>query len=59
MTTIHLERLPDGSLMNWGRHWRLFGVKPEQCGGAVIYMGEDAKIMELVLKYSKAQKGCE
>ena len=48
---ITLERLPDGSFMYWGRHWRNYGI--EGAGPAYHYSGEAAEVLELVLKYSE------
>ena len=47
---ITLERLPDGSFINWGRHWRTYGI--EGAGPAYHYSGEAAEVLKLVLKYS-------
>ncbi len=46
-----LQRLPDGSFIDWGRNGTVNGVRGE--GEAVVYSGEAAKVMELGLKYTK------
>lgn len=60
---IAFERLPDGSFIDWGRHWRLFRVngkpiKNDRMGGAVVYSGESAKVIELIIKHQK-ERGVE
>lgn len=40
---------PDGSVIDWGRHATVNGVRGN--GGARIYRGEAAEVMKLVLKY--------
>lgn len=37
---IKVKRLPDGTYLSKG-----------PCGSAVLYHGEDAKVIELVIKY--------
>lgn len=49
-TLIAMQRLPNGDLINWGRHTRLPGLR--FYGPAEYYTGEAAAIMRLVLKYS-------
>ena len=44
-----LQRQPCGGLIDWGREATVKGQRGE--GGAVYYTGEDANIMQLVLKY--------
>jgi len=53
MPTINLQRFPDGSLIDWGRNWRNYGM--EGYGSAKYYSGEAAKVLELVLKYSEGK----
>lgn len=54
--TIYLERQPDGSLMDWGRH----GPEGKRgYGGAVRYTGEAAEVMELVVKAMGKEVGRE
>lgn len=49
--TIYLQRLPDGTLFDWGRHGK--GVH-RGIGGARVYTGEAARVMTLVVKHSGA-----
>lgn len=49
MKIIRLHRQSDGSFINWGRNATINGHRGE--GGALWYRGEDAKIMQLVIKY--------
>jgi hypothetical protein len=51
---INLETLPGGDLIDWGRHWRLFGKRGE--GPALYYTGEAAEVLRLVLKHSNPNK---
>lgn len=48
-----LHRLPDGSFMDWGRNATVNGVRGE--GGAVVYRGEAAEVMRLVLRYTQGE----
>lgn len=50
MTSSNIIRLapqPDGSFVDWGRHWGL----PGSCGPVRLYIGEAAEVMKLVLKH--------
>lgn len=47
---IMLQRMPDGSLIDWGRHVTVNGKRGH--GGARVYMGEAAEVMKLVIKHS-------
>ncbi len=51
MTEIALHRQPDGTLIDWGRNWRIFGR--QGVGGARWYSGEALELMNLVLKHTK------
>lgn len=44
---IHLERQPDGSLMDWGRHGPEGKRNPTS---AKVYTGEAAEVMRLVIE---------
>ncbi len=48
--TIYLHRQSDGTFIDWGRHTVING---KRCGygGVVLYRGEAAKVMALVVKY--------
>jgi len=52
---IFLQRQPDGSLVDWGRHATVRGVRGE--GPARWFRGEAAKVMALVLKHSEPRNG--
>lgn len=41
------------AFVDWGRHWRI----PGHHGGAVVYTGEDAEIIALLLKYQEKEGG--
>ena len=45
--TRYLERQEDGSWIDWGRHG------PNRSGATVCYMGEDAKVLDLLLGYKE------
>lgn len=45
----HTEFLGKAALIDWGRHWRMEGSH----GPAVVYMGEAAEVMRLVLKHTE------
>ncbi|MGG5810983.1 hypothetical protein [Falsiroseomonas sp. CW058] len=45
---IWLQRQPDGSFVDWGRHG------PGRVGPALWYRGEAAKILALVLRHTEA-----
>ena len=47
MRMIWLQRYPDGTFIDWGRHG------PGKVGPAVWYRGEAAEVMALVLRYSQ------
>lgn len=47
---VFLQRWPDGSFVDWGRHATVGGVRGE--GGARLFVGEAAKVMALVLKHT-------
>ncbi len=47
---IFVQRMADGSFVTWGRHATVQGIRGE--GPAGLYRGEDAKILELVLRHS-------
>lgn len=47
---IEIVRYPDGTLTNFSRHHTINGKRGY--GGLVIYVGEAAEVMKLVLKYS-------
>jgi len=47
--TTHLERQPDGTLIDWGRHWRMKGIY-DASGPAYWYKGEALEVMNLILK---------
>jgi len=44
---------PDGTWIDWSRHWGLFGV--EGSGSAKVYKGEDAKILDVM--FNQTRKG--
>jgi hypothetical protein len=44
-----LQRLPDGTFLDWGRNATVNGVRGE--GGAVWYRGEAAEVMRVLLKH--------
>ena len=46
-----LQRLPDGTFMDWGRNATVNGIRGE--GGAVCYRGEAAEVMRVLLKHWK------
>lgn len=48
-TTIWLQRQPDGSFVDWGRHG------PGGTGPARWYRGEAAEVLALVLRYTEAR----
>lgn len=54
MRRIHLEPQPDGSFINWGRHWRSRGIPGE--GPARWYTGEAAEVLRLVLQHTQGRK---
>ena len=47
---VFLQRRPDGSFVDWGRHATVGGVRGE--GGARLFAGEAAEVMALVLKHT-------
>lgn len=54
MIEHHLHRLKDGSIIDYGRNWLLFGKRGD--GPARHYEGEAAEVMELLVKYSGGGK---
>lgn len=52
----NLQRMDDGSYIDWGRNWRLFGKQGE--GSAKYYSGEAAKVIDMVLKYTEDKNEC-
>jgi hypothetical protein len=51
MRLIMLQRQPDGSFIDWGRHATVDGARGG--GGARWYVGEAAEVLRLVLLYSE------
>ena len=49
-TTVFLQRWPDGTFVDWGRHATVRGVRGQ--GPARWYKGEAAEVMALVLKHA-------
>lgn len=47
---VFLQRQPDGSLVDWGRHASVGGVRGQ--GPARWFRGEAAEVMALVLKHT-------
>lgn len=47
---IWLQRQPDGSYVDWGRHG------PGREGSAFWYRGEAAKVMRLIIQHSEPAK---
>lgn len=52
MSTIPVERLENGDYIHWGRRSRAFG----DTMGACLYTGEDARVIDLLLKYEPRRK---
>ena len=50
---VFLQRQPDGTLIDWGRHATVSGVRGE--GPARWFTGEAAEVMALVLRHTKPQ----
>lgn len=53
MRQIRLHPQPDGSLIDWGRHWRRLGADGE--GGAKHYTGEAAEVLRLVTQHTRRE----
>ena len=48
---VFLQRQPDGTLVDWGRHATVGGIRGE--GPARWFTGEAARVMALVLRHTK------
>ena len=48
---IYVMKQSDGSYMNWGRAWSLFGKRGN--GAATHYTGEAAKVLDLLFNIEK------
>lgn len=51
MSIGKVQRLDNGDWVNWGRHWRSWGIIGY--GPAKYYSGEAAEVLDLIFKRGK------